>query len=293
MRIKKNHHFAFLFLAGILLLLPACKKEDQQKKASTEPRVLAEVNGGKITSDDLSIYIESSVGRDNADKMDAEARKKALEALVLSRIMAQTMEKKLDEKEKALLGKKVSAYREQLLVRKYMMDEIPPSPVTKEMIEEYYRANPEKFGASLVRRFEILGSDTSLSGNGDASVIQALKSLSGEKDWKAAAEVQDGKALRLFFREGWSNTPGLDPGILNLIKSLGQGEVSGVTFMDSKPCIIRISEEKQTQARPLASVEEDIRKMLFATQVSNAVKNAKDGLLKAAKVKYTDERAGE
>lgn len=288
MRIKKNNHFALWCLAGVLLLMPACKKEDQQKKASSEPKILAEVNGSIITADDLDLYIESSVGRETSDKMDGTARKKALEGLVLSRIMAQSMEKKLDAKEKTALERKVAAYREQQLVKKYIMDEIPPSPVTKEMIEEYYRGNPEKFGAMNLRKYEILGSEISSMGNDKSSVLDSLTALSKEQDWKKAAASQQGKTLKLNYADGWSNSAGIDPNIANLVSSLESGKASGVTFINSKPCVVRVIEEKKTQAKPLGSVEESIRKSLLATQVSNAVKSAKEDLLKKAQVKYME-----
>lgn len=282
-------HKNVLLILILCVGFSACGSDGTKKKDSSAPKILAEVNGSKITSDDLSLYIESSVSREMADKMPADARKKALEGLVLSKIMAQTKEKKLAENEKALLERKVAAYREQQLVKMYMIEELPPAPVTKEMIEEYYRRNPEKFGASTIKRFEILGSETRFSGNDQAAIMDRLAALSKEKDWKKASLNQSDKTFRLYFKEGWSNSVTLEANLANLIRTLAVNNVSGVTFIDSKPCVLRIAEERKIQPKPLAEVEDGIRKSLLASQISAAVRNAKEGLFKGAQVKYMNE----
>jgi hypothetical protein len=56
----------------------------------------------------------------------------------------------------AVLDKKINRYREQLLVKMYLVRQTNPEPVTLKMVKDYYEGHPEKFGGKTIREFEMI-----------------------------------------------------------------------------------------------------------------------------------------
>ena len=140
-----------------------CAREQPSSQDGAPDRLLASVNESPITQAQLDQSLERTFGSD-AREVDSETRRKVLESLVTSRAIALQSERELDAAFKQDLERRVSAYREELLVKRFLAKHAPPQPVSKEQIEAYYRQYPQRFGGYTRRRFELLASEGSLSG---------------------------------------------------------------------------------------------------------------------------------
>jgi hypothetical protein len=248
--------------------------------------VLVRVNGDAITRYDLDQTIRSTLGASSAGRLDEAGRQKILESLVASRAIAQSQEADLSAEDQAVLAKKIRAYREQLLVKQYLVRQATPQPVTGEMVREYYQAHPERFGARTIRTYEMLAGRRKLTAAERDALIQVLKSAAENKDWQQwVAKLQD-QGYPIEYRRGRVAEKILHPRLYQLMQPLKKGQASRLTFIEGTAYTVRILEEKQIAPRPLNEVSAEIRKALVPVQLKKSVKLASRQVLKTADVVY-------
>jgi hypothetical protein len=270
-------------------ILCACgSKEPAKPKVSLtgDDEVLAEVNGTPISKYDVELSIRSNFGATTAAKLGADGREKVLKSLVQSRAIAQAQEKELTDKDRAVLAKKVAAYREEQLVKQYLAKHTPPEPVSGAMIEEYYSENPEKFGAETTRFYEMVASTRSLAAAERDPLLEAMGKPGEQHDWSAWASGLAGKGHPIQYRKGQVDEKLLHPRLVKMMRTLKKGQASRVSFIEGKAYAVRISAENRTPPKPLEEVRAQIAKSLRPVQLKNAVKKASEQVLEEAKVSY-------
>lgn len=243
-----------------------------------EEGVLATVNGSPITREDLEHALVSMLGEHRAQKLDAAGRKKALESLVAGRAIAQAQEKRMSVGELAELDRKTEAYREQLLVAKYLSGHTKVEPVTMQMVKEYYDSHPEEFGAKTIRSYEMLVGERKMN-KGEQRALTELLRDAPEKDWKNWAEGLRKKGYPLAFREGKVDGDVLHPALCRPAESLKPGETSETIFVKDIAYIVRITGVQRTAPLPLKQVAGDIRRKIAPVQMKKSVKEAYEQVL--------------
>jgi len=284
--------YSLLLLVIIALsIVIGCKGQKSQeavqlKVLEGEGLVLATVNGSPITQYELDQVIDTTFGKENASKLDADGRRKVLESLAASRAIALKSEPLLTAEERAELEKKTKAYREQLLVKKYISKTVTPEPVTQEMVKTYYNEHPEKFGAETIRSYEMLSTSRNLSMDQRNSLLKILVNPGTKPDWKTWAKEIEKKGLPVFYKDGRVVEKLLDPKLNAMMKNLKKGDSSPVSFIDERPYLVRITNEEIKPPRPLSQVSTQIRKSLGPVQFKKAVKKVSADALKDARVVY-------
>ena len=248
--------------------------------------VLARVNGDAITRYDLDQSIRSTLGDYAAGRLDEARRQKVLESLVASRAIARVQAANQSVEEKAALDKKVQAYREQLLVKQYLAKHAPPTPVTQEMVREYYESHPERFGAKTIRTYDMIAGTRPLKSEERDALIRVLNEAPQRKDWKIWTETLQGKGYPVAYQHGQVAERLLHPLLRQLMKSLKEGETSRISFIEGKSYVVRIVDEKKIAPRPLQEVSAEIRKALVPVQLKNGVKKASAQVLATAEIVY-------
>lgn len=291
MNITEIKYSLVLLTIMSVFLLAGCKgqKTDEDIQFMTlegEGTVLATVNGSPITQYELEQTIDTTIGQKNASKIGAEGRKKVLESLAASRAIALKSEKQLSPEERAELEKKTQAYREQLLVKKYISKNITPEPVTQEMVKSYYNEHPEKFGAEILRSYEMISTSRNLKQTERDALLKLLVSPEKQSDWKSWAKIIEKKGLPVFYKDGPVIEKLLHPKLNAIMKNLKTGEASSLSFIDERPYLVRITNEEATPPRPLSEVSTQIRKSLGPVQFKKAVKQASAEALKESTVVY-------
>ncbi len=250
--------------------------------------ILAKVNGSAISQFDLEQNIRTALGERALLQIDADGRRKMLESLVAGRAVALQQEQNLTAEDKAVLDKKVQAYREQLLVKRYMAQKVPPQPVTPEMIAAYYQKHPERFGARTVRHYELIQSSQPLNAGERDKLMALLKDPGSQKDWRGWVAKLSRKGYPLTYRAGQTSAELLHPQLYQIVQAMKKSDPPQFGFIKDVAYVIRINKETRLPPRPLDEVSVQIRKALAPVQLRAAIKQASAQVLKAAKVEYIE-----
>jgi hypothetical protein len=283
MRTRPNTATALLLLSA---LAAACGERAQKARLPGDDKVVAEVNDTQITQYDVERTIAAMLGESAAERLDDAARKNVLQSLVQSRAIAQAREKELSVEQRAELEKKVAAYREELLVKQYLLAHTRQDGVSSDMVRQYYDEHPERFGGGKVRSYELVTVSGALAPAQRTKVIEALGQGERETDWRAWTERLKQAGHPVALRSGQGDEAVLHPKLRQLMDQLAVGKASKLTFIEGAPYAVRVTAERARPARPLAEVSDQIRKTLAPVKLKQAVKQASDQVLENAEVAY-------
>lgn len=292
MKHAHQHRWHWLPMAIGLFGLTACQSPSDSEPEQTaalagDGEVLVRVDGEAITAYDLELSVNSLLGPEQGAMLDDGGRRKLLESLVLSRLMARAAAAELSAEDTAKLDKQVAAYREQLLAKQYLKAHAAPGPVTDEMVKTYYEEHPEQFGGGRERHYRLLMA-TPDAVTGRETAMQILKDAQDRDDWADYVRAMSAKGHKIQLREGAVDAGLLHPQLLALLNQTAVNSVSAVTFIDGQAYVARIDKEVEKQPRPLAEVSAEIRRALVPVQLKKAIEQVGDGLRKSAKIEYAD-----
>lgn len=251
-----------------------------------EDIVLAVVNGSPITEYELELTLDTTLGKENASKIGADGKRKVIESLVASRAIAQACEKDLTPEDMAEVAKRADAYREQILVKRYLARHATPEPVTQAMVKDYYDAHPEKFGGKTIRNYEMISTSTTPAPKERDELLSLLVKPEEKKDWEKWVNTIKNMGYPVFFKKGVWVEKLLHPKLNTIIRQLNPGETSAMSFIDGRPYLVKVTEDEATAPKPLSEVSLEIRKSLGPVQLKKAVKQISEDVLKAATVEY-------
>lgn len=255
--------------------------------SASRNRVLAKVNGSEITADQMDIVIEKTLGENALSVMNEEMEQKILDSMVASRAMALLAEQDLNMNEREQLDLKVAAYREELLVKDYLMAQTTPKPVTNQMVKDYYAAHPEKFGGAVRKQVDYLEIGKGFGEDKRAVLYKTLGALTATSDWQQASKKLEGEGFSVNQVSATINPALTDEPLKSLVAKTPIGEVSPVKI-DNNIYILRVNNEEKVPAKPLAEVSADIRKALAPVQLKKAVKEVSDKALEQMQVEYVE-----
>ena len=273
-----------------LLLFSGCNEKEKQSEnkfvLEGDKTILANVNGSPVSEYELEMAIQKTIGRRNASKLGVEVRKKVLESLVASRAISQAFEKDMSPEDKEVVRKKVEAYREQVLVQKYIAKNAIPEPVTQEMVRDYYNKYPERFGAKTDKTYEMISTDRKLGYKERDLFLTNLIKPESKKDWGKWVKALKAKKLPVFYKKGKVVKGLLHKELQAMMNKLEKGKSSKLRFIDGRPYVVRIIEEKEVKPLPLSEVSIEIRKKLGPIQLTKVVRQISKDVLKTADVVY-------
>lgn len=294
------------YITGVFLLaflVAGCKDKPTEEKSETAPQkqtieqtpaieaeVLATVNGSPVTRSELEQALVRMVGEEAASTLEDQARKKVLESLVMSRAISQAREKELTADEKQHLEREVNAYREQLLTRQYIAAHGTPQPHSTEEVEQYYRDHPERFGAQIVKKYEMVTCKRPLSPAEKDELLQILEQSeqNKQKDWRMWATDLAAQGYPVVYRQGSGDEKLLHIKLSKLLSSLTMEQKPQLLFIREIPYLVRLEAVEKTPPQPFDQVAGRIRKILARQQVRKTVEEVSKEVLAGADVKYVD-----
>lgn len=295
---KKQRKPGVYSLAGLFVLLltiNGCSGDDTADSRQVTGNnttggstVLVHVNGQEITRADLDVHLLRALKTADLSTLDNDARYRALEGLVMSKIISQFAEKELDASDKDNIERQVRLYREELMVKQFLKKHIKPETITQDMIENFYRNNPEKFGGGEVIHYELLTANESPKGKQRSKYIKLLTAAKSNSDWNTVIEKGKKQGLQLRMKTGTNAEKLLHDRLRALIAQVGEGQTSEPAFVDGKPYLIRVTARKQRQVRPLAEVSADIRKHLMPVKVKASIRELSSQLMEKSNIEYLD-----
>lgn len=270
----------------MLILVSACQDDAPKETAAVNEKTLVKVNGETISDRDLEVAAVRIVGSQSAFALDPKVSKKILESMVMSRVISGQALKNISADELDQIDRKTRDYREELLVKSYLRENVNPQPVTQEMVKNFYDKNPELFGAKNIKIFEMITTSKKIQGAQHKQVLDVLNKARKSANWNSYVKKANKTNNILEYRTGTSSEKLLNNQLLAVLSGMKAKDISRPVFIDSKPYLIRVTAEKDTKARPLTEVSADIRRMLAPQQLKKAIKIVSDKLMKDAKVEY-------
>jgi hypothetical protein len=247
-----------------------CERKETLRLPKDE-MVLAKVSGKPITQYDVDQLGRRTLGDLGGHSVRASAQAKLLDSLIQSRAIAAAAEKELNPLEKLALQRELDSYREQSLVRRYVEKHAPPAPVTSEMVSEYYRTHPERFGGKTHRRCEIVGATRDLTPDERNTAMKALREAERQRDWSDWSSGLVKKGLPVSLTSTSDDDQLLHAKLGELLRSLKLQVPSQVTLISGRPYVARVTGEERTQPRPLSEVRGEIERLLAPAQLSAAL----------------------
>lgn len=282
------------FIPFLLLpvLLVGCDKSPDSRTAleqvPVEPSaILATVNGSPIRRDELELAVERTLGENAPLYINEEIERKILESLVSSRAIALKSEAELSGYERHELDLKTQAYREELLVKHYLQQQITPQPVSQEMVADYYAKNPGEFGGGSEKTFEVITVERSALD--DKARQRAISRLSekpmAENDWADQVAKLREEGIPAQHQKSRMKVSLIAQPLRSLVEPTAVGQVAPLHVGD-KITLVRVIDEQALPPRPLSEVAGDIRKKLAPQRVKQAVSKLSSTVLGGTEVKY-------
>jgi len=268
--------FVLVLLAGTMLA--GC--ELGTSPAATSDTVVR-VNDDVITRVQWNAAVEELEQSTGAD-LDDTGRRKVLESLVQSRLMANAMATSLDSSRKAEIDARAELHRERLLVKEYLRRNADPAPVTEERVQAYYAQHPERFGATERRRFELLTTETAPGSAQRKAVLDAMETLRTQPEWRVPPSLEN---VRWVHRLEDAGNRALDKRMA-VADRLAEGDTSETILIGGRPYLLRVTHVEKRVPKPLAEVRGDIQRRLQIEQLQQAVDRAGEKLLSEAKIEY-------
>lgn len=287
-----NRHFILALTLTVTLFLSACEQKNtnnsQNITVSKKETILVSVNGETISENDLDAAITRTLGEYASFQLGETGRSKVLQSLVLSKAMAITQKSLMSADEIKDMDRMVSAYREELLTKRYLQQNVVALPVTNSMVENYYHEHPQQFGGKTIKTFEVIKGLTRAEGIARQKMIAVINGLAENKNWKAASARLKNQGLQLEYSKGAVTAGVLKSDIDGILLTLSVNQTSNIHFINELPLIVRILDEKVIAAKPLKAVSTEIKKSLAPVQLKKAVKKVSEQILNEVEVKYLE-----
>ncbi len=286
--------FKYCLIGLSLITLAGCDNKTNDNLSSsyvlqtTDDPALVTVNGQIITQKDLDVATLRLVGVTRMTELDEAASKKILESLVMSRLISSAAEATLNDEQKNSIARQVRDYREEILVKQYLRDNVEPSPITQAMVKAHYEKFSERYGASTIREYQLLTANSRPEGAARQNMLKALAQAKDNKNWPVFIKKIKSQGIVISLKQGRSTEKLLHKQLQLALASLKVNETSRPFLIDGVPQVIRITNEVKEKPRPLNEVSAKIRKALLPGQLKIAVKQVADSLKKTANIKYNN-----
>lgn len=292
---KRNVNILVILL--LAFIVSACQKSTDEptanKPAQQNDPVLVNVNGQSITQKDLDVAMLRLLGPARMAQLDDVAKSKILDSLVMSRLISGAAETELDAENKDHIERQVRDYREEMLVKHYLRNHVEAQPVTQAMVKAHYEKYPERYGAIIIRDYQLLTVSNKPEGAVRQNLLKLFNDAKDIKDWNVFAKQLKQQNYAVSIKQGKSNETLLHQQLQQVMSSLKLNETSRPFLINGIPQVVRITAEKKEAPRPLSEVSAEIRKALLPGQLKIAIKQVADDLKKSAKIEYMNNKAGE
>jgi len=287
-----------LLLAGALL--QGCKAV--KEKAKDNSKVLAIVNGEKITENDLQAELAGRPDSFRKIVESPEGRKMFVNRLVERKLLMQTAEKEEIAKNPEI-ERKVQVYRERLLMEE-LRKKITSSPenITDQDLQAYYEQNKSQYNFPEMAHLRKIA----VSGKSKADqLLKQLKAAPNKFEELAKAESEDlaskmrggdiGYVQRasLVSQKGGSyplmTGNNLPPEIADKVFALGKNEISKVYQLEGKYVIFQMVDHRPAKEQTFDEAKEQIKRTLEFERTQAKWKEYLDGLKKQAKIEIMGE----
>jgi hypothetical protein len=235
--------------------------------------VLARVGGDPVTRAELDFALQRVAQGRSVERIPERAKveQRLLESLLDARAMAGLAWDAMTPAERESLGLQVRAYREELLVQRWLSAHTTPEPVSSEMVERYYRQHPRELGGGRELGFELVRSAHAPSEAERDRLIGLLAGLERVDDWQAWVGSDAG--LGFEYSRTQAEPTLLEQPLRGLVEGTPVGAVSAIG-QGPELLRVRVLSEREIPPRSLEDSSAEIRRRLAPMQLREGVKRA-------------------
>ena len=254
--------------------------------SSLPSNTLASVNGTPITEDEVLFSIERNFDFTTQQTGGDALRKSVLDSLIAAEVIKQRAQSKLSKDTLEKISFQTATYESELYIKEYLSATVKPTPVTNEMVEAYYQANPGQFGGAEIKEFELLKT-TKINETARDQFLAEAEAIKTSPDWKSVSKKW---AEQLGLQYQVSNAK---PGVLvseldTILSQLTVGETSNPVLIKGHIHLLRVTNIRTIAAKSIIPFRTQIRESLAPMQLRDAIKKVSDQLLKEADITLID-----
>lgn len=279
---KKNivKSLSVFFCAAVVV---ACQNSTPSSGTKTdgkkEGQVLAEVNGGSITSGDFNRELKNlpEYLRSMADT--PQGRKEMLDTMVIRELILQQAAKDGIDKG-ADIEEKLQDLKKRIIVEAFLKKKVESeSNVSDADLQKFYDQNKDKFKTGE----QMKASHILVKSEKEAKEILAKIKAGGNFEEIAKKSSVDSSASK-GGDLGWFGKGSMVPAFEKAASALKEGQTSDVVKSDFGFHIIKLTGKRAAGIRPLAEVKDQIKGAIMPSKQQEIFQKIKDELKKSAKI---------
>ena len=248
-------------------------------EAKKEGQVLAEVNGGSITTGDFNRELKNLPEYLKAMADTPEGRKEMLDTMVIRELILQQATKDGLDKG-ADIEEKLRDLKKRLIVESFLKKKVETeSQVSDADLQKFYEQNKEKFKTGEQIRASHILVKTEKEAKDILDKIKAGGNFEElAKKYSVDSSAAKGGDL------GWFGKGSMVPVFEKAALALKEGQVSDVVKSDFGFHIIKLTGKRAAGIRPLEEVKDQIKGAIMPTKQQEVFQKIKEELKKTAKI---------
>ena len=252
---------------------------DSKTEAKKDVQVLAEVNGGTITTADFNRELKNLPDYLKAMAETPEGRKEMLDTMVIRELILQQASKDGLDKS-ADLEEKLKDLKKRLVVESFLKKKVETeSQVSDADLQKFYEQNKDKFKTGE----QIKASHILVKTEKEARNVLAQIKAGGNFEELAKKNSVDSSAAK-GGDLGWFGKGSMVPVFEKAALALKEGQVSDVVKSDFGFHIIKLTGKRAAGIRPMEEVKDQIKGAIMPTKQQEVFQKIKDELKKSAKI---------
>jgi peptidyl-prolyl cis-trans isomerase C len=270
---------AVLCAAALFACQGGTPSSDSKPSSKNDGQVLAEVNGGSITTGDFNRELKNLPEYLKAMADTPEGRKEMLDTMVIRELILQQAAKDGLDKS-AEIEEKLRDLKKRLIVESYLKKKVETeAQVSDADLQKFYEQNKEKFKTGE----QIRASHILVKTEKDAKDLLAQIKGGGNFEELAKKNSVDSSAAK-GGDLGWFGKGSMVPVFEKAAMALKEGQVSEVVKSDFGYHIIKLTGKRGAGIRPLEEVKDQIKGAIMPSKQQEIFQKIKEDLKKNAKV---------
>ncbi len=276
--------FSIVTISMIALFGCTSKNGEPAKKSEPKGQVLADVNGGIITTEDFKKEVEILPPYLKPMTATPEGRKEMLDSMIVRELVMQEAKKSGIDKSQEVLDR-LEDLKKRVIIETYWKQKVEEqAKISDADLQKFYDENKDKFrSGDQVRASHIL-----LKTEKEAQdVLAQLKAGGNFEDLarKYSVDPAGSKGGDL----GWFGKGSMIPEFEKVAFSLKQGETSGIVKTKFGYHIIKLTGKRAAGILPLAEVKDQIKAAILPEKQQEIFKKMREDLKKTAKISIKED----
>jgi len=279
-----------LVIAVAVAGLTACQGSNSSSSTSTtaakDAKVVATVNGTKITTEDFDREVNALPEYIRAMADTPQGKKEMIDTLVMRELILQQASKDGVDKSKEV-EEKLAELKKRIIVDTYLKKKVEEqSKLSDEELKKFYDQNQDKFKTGE----QIKASHILVKSEQEAQALLDQLKKGGNFEELAKSKSVDSSAAK-GGDLGWFGKGNMVPVFEKAAFALQEGQLSGVVKSDFGFHIIKLTGKRPAGVRPLDEVKDQIKAAIMPQKQQQVFMQLKEDLKKGAKIELPEEKA--